>query len=118
MTEVYNSTNMYWLYGEITLDRSGNLVKGNWNGPNGQSGTFTGGQVTITDHGSLAGSLTTSTGYTSTIKKGLLALSKTHASFTMEYGIDGQGGHLQDTVFMIRKPDNVNMVPMMHLLLN
>lgn len=118
LTEVYSETNMYWLYGEITLDQSGNLVNGNWNGPNGQAGIFTEGQMTITEAGSLAGSLTTSTGYTSTIKKGLLSLSKNHASFAMEYGIDGQSGHLQDSVFMIRKSDNINIIPIMNLLLN
>ena len=115
-TEVYSGTNMYWLYGEITLDQSGTLVRGNWYGPNAESGTFTAGKIDIAISGVLFGHLTSSLGYTSTIKQGLLSLSKNQASFTMEYGTKGVSGHRQNSVFMIRKSNNA-ITPMIQLLL-
>lgn len=117
LTEVYSGDMMYWLYGEITIDPSGKMTKGNWTGPTGTTGTFTAGQINISDSGALSGSVTSSNaGLVYQIRKGVLSLSKTHASFTMENGINGMSGHRQDTVFVIKKSNN-NIIPAIHLLI-
>jgi hypothetical protein len=118
LTEVYGGDMMYWLYGEITIDSSGKMLKGTWTAypASGSSGTFTAGQINIADSGELSGTVTNNLGYTYAIRKGVLSLSKTHASFTMEYGTNGTGSHRQDTVFAIKKPNN-NIVPAINLLI-
>lgn len=120
LTEVYSGNNMYWLYGEITIDSSGKMIKGTWTAPStrsGASGTFTAGQINISDSGALSGSVTSSNdGLVYQIRKGVLSRSKTHASFTMEFGINGDSGHRLDTVFVIKKPNN-NIIPAINLLI-
>lgn len=75
------------------------------------------GQVNIADSGSLTGTITSSAGpIMYNIKKGLLSLSKNHASITLEFGTKGENGHRQDTGFMIRKSNNFTIAPLMNLL--
>jgi len=108
-TEVSNETDMYWFYGEITLDQSGKLIKGNWNSSE-HTGTYTSGQINIENSGSLSGTITSNIGYTHTIKKGLLSQSKNHASLVLE------STNKIDTGFIIKKSNN-NILPAINLLI-
>lgn len=115
-TKVYSSTTMTWLAGEVTFDEAGNLVSGTWAGPGGESGTYTGGAMSVGDTGDMNGNFTTSLGYTFTISGGHMGIPKTYAGMVARYKTYGESGYTLEQVFMIKKTALTCLAPLYLLL--
>jgi len=71
---IFRASHKKILHGEVTLDRSGALIRGRWNEVEGGSGTFSQGSFSVSQEGSISGSLTTATNLTYTVYDGQMAL--------------------------------------------
>lgn len=103
---------MYWVYSEITVDASGNVIKGSWTREVG-TGTYSGGDFNLNDDGSFAGTLTVQ-GVLDFNMTGQVGISKNYGA-----GISiSNNERYVDNLFFIRKPNGANNIPSMMLLLN
>jgi hypothetical protein len=70
---IFHASHKEILHGEITFDRSGAVIGGRWNEVSGGSGTFSQGSFSVSQEGSISGSLRRSANLTYTVYDGQMA---------------------------------------------
>ncbi len=71
--KVFGADQKEIFYGEIIVDESGKIVGGTWKDVEANSGTFSGGTISVNNRGSISGTLMTSKGITYTILDGQMS---------------------------------------------
>ncbi len=95
---------VYWLYGTMDIDNTGNITGGSMTAPTGDTASITSGTAAILPNGSISGSTTSGTGVTTMVADGILDQSRTLFSYvsagsdnsmTLALGLKSGGDYIQ-----------------------
>jgi hypothetical protein len=116
-TLVQDGSSLTWVFGQVMLDGDGNVLRGQWDGPNGESGTYTAGSLSVNDAGKLTGSITDSEGRVHAISNGHLGLTGSYGAAATRYADGGNHDHTLGVLFMARPARIAGTIPSTFLLL-
>jgi gamma-glutamyltranspeptidase len=90
---------IYWFYGTLNVDASGNVTGGTYTAPNGTTGAYSGGQLALDENGVMTGTVMAAEGVTISVQNGKMDQSKDFGTFasasddgTLDLGILVKGG--------------------------
>ncbi|MBM4140028.1 MAG: hypothetical protein FJ242_00810 [Nitrospira sp.] len=97
---IIRTSKMDALFGTVSIDTSGTITEGKWTNIRGESGIFTGGELSISETGSISGVLNVSSGKFFTILGGQISIDRDIVG-----GLDRDEAGYSGIVILVKTPE-------------